>query len=114
MSDSIFAVAGEELGFVGTIAILGLFIAFAVRGFWVVAHTRDRFGALLGVGIVTYITGEALLNIGAMLGVLPLTGIPLVFMSHGGSAMLAALIAAGILLNVSRSGSLPSVHPREV
>lgn len=103
MSDSIFAVASEEFGFIGASGIIGLFIAFALRGFWIAARAKDRFGALLAVGIVTYITGEALLNIGAMLGVLPLTGIPLVFMSHGGSAMLTALIAAGILLNISRS-----------
>lgn len=101
MSDSIFAVAGEEFGFLGSITIIGLFIAFALRGFWIAARTPDQFGALIAVGIVTYITGEAFLNIGAMLGVLPLTGIPLIFISHGGSAMLAALGAAGILLNIS-------------
>lgn len=105
MSDSIFAVAGEELGFIGTVGIIGLFVAFALRGFWIATRSSDRFGALLGTGIVAYIVAEALLNIGAMLGVLPLTGIPLVFMSHGGSAMLVSLCAVGILLNISRSTS---------
>jgi cell division protein FtsW len=101
MSDSIFAVAGEEFGFVGSIVIIGLFVLFALRGFWIAARAPDQFGALVAVGIVTYIAGEALLNIGAMLGVLPLTGIPLIFISHGGSAMLVALGAAGVLLNIS-------------
>lgn len=103
MSDSIFAVAAEEFGFLGGIVIIGLFVAFALRGFWISARAPDAFGAFLAAGIVTYIAGEAFLNIGAMLGVVPLTGIPLVFISHGGSAMLVALGAAGILLNISNS-----------
>ncbi|HET8580983.1 MAG TPA: putative lipid II flippase FtsW [Candidatus Paceibacterota bacterium] len=101
MSDSIFAVAGEEFGFIGCLVIVGLFAAFAMRGYRIATRTPDRFGALLAVGIVTYIAGEAFINIGAMLGILPLTGIPLIFISHGGSAMLVALASAGVLLNIS-------------
>lgn len=102
MGDSIFAVAGEEFGFVGGIIIIGLFLAFALRGFSIAARTVDPFGALLAVGISTYLGIEAFINIAAMLGVAPLTGVPLTFMSQGGSAMLISLASAGILLGISR------------
>ena len=103
MGDSIFAVAGEELGFVGSVALIALFLALALRGLSVSARAPDLFGALLGVGISVYLGSEAFINIAAMLGVAPLTGIPLTFVSQGGSAMLVSLASAGILLNVSRS-----------
>ena len=104
MGDSIFAVAGEELGFVGTTLLVLLFLALALRGYSVSAKAPDLFGALLGIGISTYLACEAFVNIAAMLGVAPLTGIPLTFVSQGGSAMLASLAASGILLNISRTG----------
>lgn len=103
MGDSIFAVAGEELGFIGTVAIVGLFLSFALRGLAVAARTTEMFGALLAVGLSTYLAVEAFINIAAMLGVAPLTGIPLTFISQGGSAMLVSLGAAGVLLSVSRN-----------
>jgi cell division protein FtsW len=102
ITDSIFAVMAEEFGFVGSLVVLSLFMAFAARGFWIAARTPDLFGALLVVGIVTYITAQSFFNIAAMVGIIPLTGIPLVFMSHGGTALLIALGAIGIVLNVSR------------
>ena len=102
MGDSIFAVAGEELGFIGTTFIVLLFLSFALRGFGIASTAPDLFGSLLSVGIATYLASEAFINIAAMLGVAPLTGIPLTFISQGGSAMLASLASAGILLNVSR------------
>lgn len=102
MGDSIFAVAGEELGFAGAAGIVILFLLLALRGYSVAAKTPDMFGGLLAVGISTYLASEAFINIAAMLGVAPLTGIPLTFISQGGSAMLASLASAGILLNVSR------------
>ncbi len=102
MGDSIYAVAGEELGFVGAGAIILLFLAFALRGFTIAARAPDFFGSLLAVGISTYLASEAFINIASMLGVAPLTGIPLTFISQGGTAMLAALASAGILLSVSR------------
>ena len=102
ISDSIFAVAAEEWGLLGSLVIIGLFFALAARGLWVAAHAPDYFGGLLAVGIVTYLVGQAFVNIGAMLGLLPLTGIPLVFIRQGGSAMLVALGSVGILLNISR------------
>lgn len=105
MGDSIFAVAAEELGFIGSITIVLLFLAFGLRGFAVAARAPDAFGALLAIGISAYLVSEAFINIASMLGLAPLTGIPLTFISQGGSAMLVSLIAAGILLNISRYGS---------
>lgn len=102
MGDSIFAVAGEELGFVGSSIIVLLFLALALRGYVVAARTTDVFGGLLAVGISTYLAGEAFINIAAMLGLAPLTGVPLTFISQGGSAMLISLASAGILLSISR------------
>ncbi|OGG49351.1 hypothetical protein A3C18_03365 [Candidatus Kaiserbacteria bacterium RIFCSPHIGHO2_02_FULL_54_11b] len=103
MGDSIFAVASEELGFIGSSVIIILFLGLALRGYVVAARTADMFGGLLAVGISTYLAGEAFINIAAMLGLAPLTGVPLTFMSQGGSAMLISLASAGILLNISRS-----------
>ncbi len=103
MGDSIFAVAGEEFGFVGATTIVLLFLGFGLRGFGIAARTSDLFGALLAVGISTYLVGEAFINIAAMLGLAPLTGVPLTFVSQGGSAMLVSLASAGILLSISRN-----------
>jgi cell division protein FtsW len=102
MGDSIFAVAGEELGFVGAVGIVVLFALFALRGFSIATRAPDMFGTLLATGISTYLVIEAFINIASMLGVAPLTGIPLTFISQGGSAMLVSLGSAGILLNISR------------
>ncbi|TSC85916.1 MAG: rod shape-determining protein RodA/cell division protein FtsW [Parcubacteria group bacterium Gr01-1014_8] len=102
MGDSIFAVAAEEIGFIGGSAIIGVFLLLALRGFAVAARAPDYFGALAAVGISTYFVSEAFINIGSMLGLAPLTGIPLTFISQGGSAMLVSLGSAGILLGISR------------
>lgn len=102
MGDSIFAVAAEELGFVGAVTLIGIYLSFALRAYHVATRAADQFGALLAIGIATYLACEAFINIAAMLGMAPLTGIPLTFISQGGSAMLASLAAAGILLSISR------------
>lgn len=102
MGDSVFAVVAEELGFIGSTALVGLFIAFALRGFTVSTRAPDLFGTLLGIGITAYLSIEAFVNMGAMLGIIPLTGIPLTFVSQGGSAMLVSLASVGILFNISR------------
>lgn len=102
MGDSIFAVAAEEFGFVGAVTIVLLFLAFGLRAYGIAVHTSDLFGGLLVIGISTYLVGEAFINIAAMLGLAPLTGVPLTFVSQGGSAMLTSLASAGILLNISR------------
>lgn len=110
MGDSIFAVAGEELGFVGAVAIIITFLLFALRGLSIATHAIDPFGACMAAGISTYLVVEAFINIASMLGVAPLTGIPLTFVSQGGSAMLVSLTSAGVLLNISRfQRSTPAV-----
>lgn len=102
MGDSIFAVAGEELGFVGGTALIVLFLCLGLRGFFLAAHTTDLFGSLLAAGISSVLVTQAFVNIAAMLSIVPLTGIPLTFVSQGGSAMMISLASAGILLNVSK------------
>lgn len=103
ISDSIFSVFSEEFGFAGSAALVITYLVFALRGLWVSARAPDVFGALIALGIVILIVAESYLNIAAMLGLFPLSGLPLVFISHGGSAMLASLAGAGILLSVSRN-----------
>ncbi len=103
ISDSIFSVFAEEFGFVGGLALILVYIIFALRGLWVAARAPDLFGGLVAIGIVVLITAQSFLNIGAMLALLPLSGLPLVFVSHGGSALLVSLGAAGILMSISRS-----------
>ncbi len=102
IGDSIFAVAGEEFGFVGTVVLVSLYVFFAFRGLKIAKNTEDTFGRLLVVGIVILIVEQSFVNIGAMLGVLPLSGNPLPFISHGGTALLITLAQVGIILNVSR------------
>lgn len=102
IGDSIFAVLGEEFGFIGTVTLVLLFTFFAFRGYTIATHAPDIFGTLLVVGFVTIITAQAFLNIAAMLALAPLSGLPLPFISHGGTALLATLAAVGIILNVSK------------
>ena len=103
ISDSIFSVFAEEFGFIGSATLVLLFLTFALRGMWVAARAPDLFGGLLTIGIVTIISVQSFLNISAMLGIVPLSGLPLVFISHGGSALLLSLIAVGIVFSVSRA-----------
>lgn len=102
IGDSIFAVYAEEFGFVGSSLLILLYLAFTFRGYKVAADAADMFGTLLVVGFMTLIVCQAFLNIGAMLGVAPLSGLPLPFISHGGTALLATLAMVGIVLNVSK------------
>lgn len=102
-SDSIFSVFSEEFGFVGSASLIIIYVIFALRGFWVAARAPDMFGGLVAAGIVTLIMIQSFVNIGAMLGVIPLSGLPLVFISRGGTSLLIFLGAAGILLSVSKS-----------
>ncbi len=102
IGDSIFAVYSEEFGFVGSVLLIILFLSFTFRGFKIAAVAPDMFGMLLVVGFMTIIVLQAFLNIGAMLGVAPLSGLPLPFISHGGTALLATLTMVGIVLNVSK------------
>lgn len=99
--DSVFAVYAEETGFVGTLILLALFIALAARGIVIAGNSRDLFGGLIALGFSFIIILQAFINIGAMLGIIPLTGLPLPFVSHGGTALVAILLMCGFILNVA-------------
>jgi len=103
IGDSIFAVASEEFGFIGSTFIILLFLYFTISGLKIAGRTEDSFGRLFIVGTVILIVSQAFINIGAMVGVLPLSGIPLPFISHGGTALLITLTAMGIILNISKN-----------
>ncbi|MEK7194138.1 MAG: putative peptidoglycan glycosyltransferase FtsW [Patescibacteria group bacterium] len=103
IGDSIFAVEAEEFGFLGATGLILLFVIFATRGLKIASNTGDPFGRLLVVGLVIMITAQAFLNIGAMLGILPLSGITLPFVSHGGTSLFITLLEAGIIMSVSRA-----------
>lgn len=101
-NDYIFAIVCEELGLVGACVILFLFALLILRGFWIAIHARDRFGALLVVGIITLLAGQVFLNIGVVTNLLPPTGISLPFFSYGGTALMIQLVEMGMVLSVSR------------
>ena len=100
-TDMIFAVVGEELGFVGSSLVIAAFAVFAWAGFRVALQCRDPFGKRLAAGITTLISGQAAVNLAAVLGIAPLTGIPLPFVSYGGSSLLVLLCCVGVLLNIA-------------
>ena len=100
--DSIFAVIGEEFGFIGTILVIFLYTALALRGLWIARRAKDDFGRLLVSGLVILMTAQSFLNIASIIGLFPLTGVPLIFMSQGGTSLLFAMASVGIILNVSR------------
>ena len=104
MSDSIFAIISEETGLVGSLFTILLFLLFTWLGFKVSRQNSDAFSQILGVGIVTWIDIQAAIHIGANLGLIPVSGIPLPFISYGGSALAVELIAMGFLLNVAKHG----------
>jgi cell division protein FtsW len=101
-TDSIFPIIGEELGFVGSAVIVMLFLFLAFRGFRLARRTPDLYGALLATGITTWLILQAIINIGANTGTIPYTGVPLPFISFGGSSLVVSLAAVGVLLNISR------------
>ncbi len=105
-TDMIFAVIGEELGLVGSALVIGAFAAFALVGFRVALRCRDPFGKLLAAGLTALVCGQAAVNLAAVLGIAPLTGIPLPFVSYGGSSLVVLLGAVGILLNIAINGEV--------
>lgn len=102
-TDFIFAIIGEETGFAGAAIVITLFALLAAVGVSIAFRARDTFGRLLAVGIVAWLSIQALVNIGGVVAVLPITGVPLPFISNGGNAMLVNLFAVGVLLNICRS-----------
>ena len=112
-SDFIFAIIGEELGFAGTTVVIGLFIVFVWLGILVVVRCRDRFGQLLAGGIVLTIAIQAALNISVVTAMLPTKGIPLPFVSAGGTSMLLSAVAVGVLLNIAKQSSKEPLEDSE-
>jgi cell division protein FtsW len=102
IGDSVFAVYAEEFGFVGSVALILALVFLTLRGYRTATVAQDSFGALLVVGFMTIIVGQSFLNMAAMVGLAPLSGLPLPFVSHGGSALLATLASLGVVLNVSK------------
>jgi cell division protein FtsW len=102
-TDFIFAIIGEETGFAGAVIVITLFALMAIVGVSIAYRAPDMYGRLIAIGIVSWLTVQALVNIGGVVAVLPITGVPLPFISSGGNAMVASLAAIGILLNISRS-----------
>ena len=101
-NDFVFAVTAEEFGLVGAATVVFGYVLFGLVAL-VVARRADRFGALLVVGIASWIVAQAFINIGSVLGVMPITGVPLPFMSAGGTSLVVTLGAVGVMLNVARS-----------
>ena len=97
-SDFIFAVIGEELGLVGAVAVVGLFVLLGVLGIRVALHAPDRFGLLLAAGVTAWFCMQAFVNIGVVIGILPVTGVPLPFVSAGGTSLVVGMVGAGLLL----------------
>jgi len=104
-TDSIFAIVGEEIGFIGTMLVLGLFLYIAWRGLSVAFSARDTFGRALATGATLMIAWQAMLNMAVVSNTVPNTGVPLPFLSFGGSSMVVCLTAVGMILSVSRSSS---------
>ena len=101
-TDSIFAIIGEELGLFGCLVVITLFVLFVWRTFKIAGNAQDTFGSLLAVGIGSWIAYEALLNVSVMTAVIPFTGVPLPFISYGGSSLVTVLTSVGLLMSISR------------
>jgi len=106
-TDFIFAIIGEETGLIGGLTVIGLFIALAVAGWVVATRAPDRFGRMVAAGVTVWLSFQALVNIGGVLGVMPITGIALPFVSYGSTALAVSMGAVGILVNIAQSGVDP-------
>jgi len=101
-TDFIYSIVCEEIGFLGAVLVLALFAVYGWRGFVASLQAPDRFGRLLAIGITTMVVGQALVNLSVVLGLVPTKGIPLPFISYGGSSLIGMLLATGVLLNISQ------------
>jgi cell division protein FtsW len=113
-TDFIFPIVGEELGLRFSLMVVFLFVLIIICGMTIALHARDRFGLLLGSGIVSLIGLQAAINIGVVTSLLPNKGLPLPFVSYGGSNLMVALFAIGILLNIYRQGVLEPVAKKQM
>ena len=100
-TDFVFSVIGEEFGFIGVLIILTLFYIILCRGLYIASNTRNRYASLMTIGIVTILTFHVVVTIGMTVGVMPVTGIPLPFLSYGGSSLIANMILIGLIINTS-------------
>jgi len=101
-TDFIFAVVGNELGFTGSILLIGLLALLLLRALRIAARAQDQFGMMVAAGIAIWFAVQSFVNIGMTIGIMPVTGLPLPFVSYGGSAMFADMIAVGLLQSVGR------------
>ncbi|MGH8912607.1 MAG: putative lipid II flippase FtsW [Acidimicrobiia bacterium] len=104
-TDFIFAIIGEETGLIGAMTVLGLFLVLAVAGWSVAARAPDSFGKMLAAGLTAWLSFQALINVGGVLGVIPITGIALPFVSFGSTALVTSMAALGVLVNISQQGN---------
>ena len=112
-TDMIFAIVGEELGLIGSTAVIAAFAVFAWAGFRIALQCRDPFGKRLAAGITTLVCGQAAVNLCAVLGIAPLTGIPLPFVSYGGSSLIVLLAGVGVLLNIAVNDRVVEARSRD-
>ncbi|MBO1902007.1 cell division protein FtsW [Leucobacter weissii] len=112
-NDYIFAIIGEELGLVGGLLVIALFVVLAVVMLRVIARARDRFGRAVVGGIMVWIVGQAFVNIGVVIGVFPVLGVPLPLISSGGTALIACLIAMGVVVSVARDGAAARIEQQQ-
>lgn len=106
-TDFIFAIIGEETGVIGAMTVIGLFLVLAVAGWAVSARAPDMFGKMVAAGITAWLSFQALINVGGVLGVMPITGIALPFVSFGSTALIMSMVALGVLVNISQQGTRP-------
>jgi cell division protein FtsW len=112
-TDMIFAIVGEELGLIGSTAVIVAFAVFGWAGFRIALQCRDPFGKRLAAGITTLVCGQAAINLCAVLGIAPLTGIPLPFVSYGGSSLIVLLAGVGVLLNIAVNDRVVEARSRD-
>lgn len=105
-TDSIFAVIAEELGFLGAFVLIAIFSLLVWRGFLIAIHASDTFGKLLAAGITSFLAVQTLFNLGSQTGLIPLTGVPLPFISYGGSSLIIDLCSVGILINIAKKSHI--------
>jgi cell division protein FtsW len=110
-SDFIFAIIGEELGLIGATVVVGLYVLLGIVGIRIALHAPDRFGLLLAIGVTAWFCVQAFVNIGGVVGILPITGVPLPFVSAGGSSLVFGMAGAGLLLSVARQATVRSLPP---
>jgi cell division protein FtsW len=101
-TDFIFAIIGEELGFIGCLLVLGLFVGLGLVGLRIAQRAPDRFGMLIATGVTAWIVGQAAINLGAVIGMLPVSGVPLPFLSVGGTSLVITMFGVGVVANIAR------------